>query len=154
MASDDLSRRNFLLGRLRGDSRAQAEAAWRGNAKRPSGDSTLPSVISWLEDSLEDSSPRQRGADREAAFPVLRPPGALAEHEFLDACTRCGDCIEACEPGAIRIAPERMRAAAGTPMIDASESPCMLCEDLPCIAACETGALRSEAPKSGASGRS
>jgi Fe-S-cluster-containing hydrogenase component 2 len=38
-----------------------------------------------------------------------------------------------------------MRVAAGTPIIDVTQSPCLLCEDLPCIAACESGALRSEA---------
>ena len=26
------------------------------------------------------------------AFPVLRPPGAIAEAGFLAGCTRCGDC--------------------------------------------------------------
>jgi Fe-S-cluster-containing hydrogenase component 2 len=46
----------------------------------------------------------------------------------------------------IREAPARQREAAGTPMIDPFRSPCRMCEDLPCIAACETGALRGEAP--------
>ena len=31
----------------------------------------------------------------------LRPPGAVEEVIFLDRCTKCGDCIKACDPGAI-----------------------------------------------------
>jgi ferredoxin len=33
---------------------------------------------------------------------VIRPPGALAEDDFLDTCHRCGNCVEACSAGAIR----------------------------------------------------
>lgn len=33
----------------------------------------------------------------------LRPPGALAEPAFLDACTRCGDCIRACPAQCITV---------------------------------------------------
>ena len=162
----EVSRRNFLLGRIRRDPREEAEKAWRGAATRGQNDDPeasarpLPSVISWLEDSLDESNGTAgsvgRGAahrsrmrpDADRAFPVLRPPGALAESEFLEACTRCGDCIEACEPAAIRKAPERMRSAEETPIIDPALAPCLLCEDFPCISACEPGALRAEAPSS------
>ena len=27
---------------------------------------------------------------------ALRPPGALPEKDFLAACTRCGQCVQAC----------------------------------------------------------
>jgi MauM/NapG family ferredoxin protein len=80
------------------------------------------------------------------SFPLLRPPGAIAESEFLAACTRCDDCASACPHDAIRSAPTRLREAADTPIIDPLRAPCLLCEDLPCITACETGALRIEAP--------
>src|SRR5438105_3658642 len=33
----------------------------------------------------------------------LRPPGALAEQEFLDTCSRCGTCVSVCPAQAIKI---------------------------------------------------
>jgi len=75
-------------------------------------------------------------------FPVLRPPGAVAEPDFLAGCTRCSDCIEACPYQAITKAPERMRALAGTPIIDAAAQPCLMCPDTPCITACKPAVLR------------
>lgn len=71
----------------------------------------------------------------------LRPPGAVPELEFLAACTRCGKCTEVCPPGAIRPLPARAGLAAGTPAIDATVQPCTVCHDIPCAAACPTGAL-------------
>lgn len=79
-------------------------------------------------------------------FPVLRPPGAVEETAFLEGCTRCDECIKACPHGAIVHAPERFRGAAGTPMIDPMRSPCRMCEDFPCISACEPGVLRRDVP--------
>jgi len=66
----------------------------------------------------------------------LRPPGAVEEVVFLERCTRCGDCIKACPPGAIVA-----HAQDGTPVILADRSPCLLCEDFPCISACRAEAL-------------
>ncbi len=72
----------------------------------------------------------------------LRPPGAPADDDaFRAACTRCTDCIEACPYQSIRrLGPERGEDA-GTPVIIPADSPCYLCEDMPCIAACGAGAL-------------
>ena len=67
----------------------------------------------------------------------LRPPGAAEDALFLERCTQCGDCIKVCPPGAI-VAHEHD----ATPVLFADRSPCLLCEDFPCIAACQTGALR------------
>lgn len=75
------------------------------------------------------------------SIPVHRPPGAVDEARFLAECTRCGDCRTACPHDAITLAPERLRAAAGTPMIDPVEAPCLACPDTPCIAACEPDVL-------------
>lgn len=67
----------------------------------------------------------------------MRPPWALAESHFLDACTRCGDCVTAC-PEVILT-----RGDGGFPerITDAGE--CSFCRD--CVAACETGALDAQA---------
>jgi len=73
----------------------------------------------------------------------LRPPGALPEARFLETCTRCTDCQTACPYDAIRRLGPEFGDAAGTPAIIPAESPCYLCEDIPCIAACEPGALRT-----------
>jgi len=66
----------------------------------------------------------------------LRPPGAVEEELFLDRCTKCGDCLPACPYESIK-----KDLATGYPVIFANESPCHLCDDFPCIAACETEAL-------------
>ena len=66
----------------------------------------------------------------------LRPPGAVEEPTFLERCTKCYDCVKACPHGSIVLHREN-----GTPVIFADQSPCYLCADLPCIAACETEAL-------------
>lgn len=66
----------------------------------------------------------------------LRPPGAVEEELFLDRCTKCGDCLPACPYASIK-----NDLATGYPVIFANESPCHLCDDFPCIAACETEAL-------------
>jgi len=66
----------------------------------------------------------------------LRPPGAAEEAAFLERCSKCGDCLKACPPGAIAV-----HGQDGTPVIFADQAPCLLCEDLPCIAACATEAL-------------
>jgi NAD-dependent dihydropyrimidine dehydrogenase PreA subunit len=77
---------------------------------------------------------------------VLRPPKAIEEHAFLAGCTRCNACVAACPPKAIVLAPERFRAAAGTPMIDPHRQPCLLCDGLPCVQACEPGVLARDLP--------
>lgn len=66
----------------------------------------------------------------------LRPPGAVEEEMFLERCTGCADCVEVCPHDAIQTL-----SSNDTPVIFPEESPCQLCEDLPCIGACETEAL-------------
>lgn len=75
----------------------------------------------------------------------LRPPGARPELDFLEACRRCGACREACAPGVLLALGEAYGAAAGTPGLFPESGPCELCEDLPCAAACPSGALEAPA---------
>jgi ferredoxin-type protein NapG len=70
-----------------------------------------------------------------------RPPGALPEVAFLAACTRCGACEPVCPPHAIKYLPASAGLAAGTPWIDPRSQPCIVCEDMPCVRSCPTGAL-------------
>ena len=71
----------------------------------------------------------------------FRPPGAQDEVTFLALCTRCDLCAEVCPPQAIAKALPSSGLAAGTPMIEPSRQPCTVCSDMPCAAACPTGAL-------------
>lgn len=72
---------------------------------------------------------------------VLRPPGAADEDEFLALCIRCGKCNQACPYDSILMGSEKLGLGIGTPYIVARESPCMLCEDFPCVEVCPTDAL-------------
>jgi ferredoxin-type protein NapG len=74
--------------------------------------------------------------------PLIRPPGAISERQFLQACTRCDKCIHACPKDAIQKVPKKMGfLIAGSPYIDPMKIPCVMCDDLPCISACPDGAL-------------
>jgi ferredoxin-type protein NapG len=137
VARDDITRRQLL----RGGRRATQPTGHDGPVVNPG--QRLPDVISWLDPEMRATPRRGSGPD---SIALLRPPGAVAEADFLAACTGCGDCASACPHGAIRVAPTRLREAEGTPIVEPLSAPCLLCEDFPCIAACETGALRPEAP--------
>ncbi len=72
----------------------------------------------------------------------IRPPFALDELEFLLACTRCGDCVTACPHQVVFLLSARLGArVAATPALDLANRGCRLCDDWPCVAACEPGAL-------------
>ena len=74
--------------------------------------------------------------------PLLRPPGAISERAFLQACTRCDKCMHACPKDAIQRVPRKMGfLIMDTPYIDPIKVPCVMCDDLPCISACEDEAL-------------
>jgi ferredoxin len=71
----------------------------------------------------------------------LRPPGAIEEERFLDACQRCGACVEICPAHAIFPLTDSQGAAAGTPAVDADRAACVVCEGLRCTTVCPSGAL-------------
>ena len=64
-----------------------------------------------------------------------RPPGA--GEDFDEKCTRCGDCQVACPNGTLFVMDQH-----SGPMLDPNYVPCLLCEDYPCIQACEDDALK------------
>ncbi len=72
----------------------------------------------------------------------IRPPFALPELEFLLSCTRCDACIEACSYRVLFPLSARLGASvAATPAMDLVNKSCHLCQDWPCVNACEAGAL-------------
>ena len=75
---------------------------------------------------------------------ALRPPGALDEPDFLAACVRCGLCVRDCPYDTLKLADFATPVAAGTPYFNARSVPCEMCEDIPCVKACPTGALDHE----------
>ncbi|HEY5789778.1 MAG TPA: ferredoxin-type protein NapG [Gammaproteobacteria bacterium] len=81
------------------------------------------------------------GAARALPAQALRPPGALAEAQFLGACVRCGLCVRGCPYDTLRLATLGEPVPSGTPYFVAREVPCEMCDDIPCLQACPTGAL-------------
>jgi len=74
---------------------------------------------------------------------LLRPPGAVAEDEFLARCIRCGECMRVCpqhalQPALLQYGLERMWTPVFVPRIGACEFSCTLCTQV-----CPTGALQS-----------
>lgn len=134
---DNISRRELLRGRFLG-----------GFLKR-AGDAVSEGLAPFIaqDEGPTAPMPAYESPRYKKSFPVLRPPGAVEEDAFLDGCTKCNACVEACPHDAIVHAPLRFRRAAGTPMIDPIQSPCRMCEDFPCIAACEPNVLRMAMPK-------
>lgn len=82
-------------------------------------------------------------ARQASALPPLaiRPPGARAEADFLGACVRCGLCVRDCPYDILTLATPEQPVANGTPYFVARQAPCEMCEDIPCVKACPTGAL-------------
>lgn len=72
---------------------------------------------------------------------ALRPPGALPESDFLAACVRCGLCVRDCPYDTLHLADLGDPVVTGTPYFTARQVPCEMCEDIPCVKACPTGAL-------------
>lgn len=70
---------------------------------------------------------------------LLRPPGARAD--FVDRCSKCHACVDACPADAIRPLQSSDETLALTPVIRADTQPCVVCDDLACMPACPTGAL-------------
>ena len=72
---------------------------------------------------------------------AIRPPGARPEADFLGACIRCGMCVRDCPYHILELATPEQSIATGTPYFFARILACEMCEDIPCVKACPTGAL-------------
>jgi ferredoxin-type protein NapG len=87
----------------------------------------------------------QRSARALPAY-AIRPPGALTEDRFQSACLRCGQCVRACPYKILHLAEIGEEIPTGTPYFIARTGPCRMCEDMPCIRACPSGALNKSLP--------
>jgi len=86
---------------------------------------------------------------------TLRPPAAIEESDFLKTCIKCGLCSEACvnrpqnldkdgnrlTDGTLKMAKAEDSVTIGTPFFVPLDVPCYMCEDIPCVPVCPTGAL-------------
>ena len=63
----------------------------------------------------------------------IRPPWALANSDFINACSRCNECVDKC-PEKIIVKDED-----GFPIVDFGPGGCTFCQA--CVAACADGAL-------------
>lgn len=72
---------------------------------------------------------------------MLRPPGAIEEAAFLDTCTQCGACVDACPVNAIQPLSDPTGVGSGLPVIDPDLAACVVCDGLHCTHACPSGAL-------------
>ncbi len=70
------------------------------------------------------------------------PPGA--NEGFADQCIKCGLCVKACPYDTLKLARLGDPAPAGTPFFTPRETACYMCEDIPCVRVCPSGALDRE----------
>lgn len=106
---------------------AQIDHSRRAFFRRPS---SLKAPVVTAEVAKEEAIP--------AGLLPQRPPWALAESDFTDHCTRCRECISACEEEIIVI------GDGGFPEVDFSRGECTFCEA--CIETCAQQAQRSNSP--------
>ncbi len=77
--------------------------------------------------------PRKEEESPAPSWLPQRPPWALQEAQFVDQCTRCHECISACEEEIIVI------GDGGFPEVDFNRGECTFCEA--CLPSCKPAAL-------------
>lgn len=70
---------------------------------------------------------------------VLRPPGAVAEDEFMARCIQCNKCGQVCPYDTIKVADAGFGSKFGSPVVYPRDIPCYVC--MKCPPVCPTGAL-------------
>ncbi len=75
---------------------------------------------------------------------AVRPPGALPEGDFNARCIKCGQCVHDCPYDTLSLATAEQNIPIGTPYFAPRNVPCYMCEDIPCVKACPTGALNPD----------
>ena len=113
------------------DKTLQSRRRFLENISRVAGGATLYGIGLGLYSQQATSLPSQS----------LRPPGVVNESDFLSACVRCGLCVRDCPYDTLKLSRLGDDVALGTPYFDARKVPCEMCEDIPCVKACPTGAL-------------
>lgn len=73
---------------------------------------------------------------------MLRPPGAIEERDFLETCFWCGSCVDACPANSIVAIASSDERLNGTPQVDPAVQACVICDELACMKACPSGALK------------
>lgn len=97
-------------------------------------------LLRWGKGERHTARPR---VDEKAEY-SFRPPGALAERDFLARCIHCYLCQDVCPAGCIQMKPEE-DSDRHTPYLVARWKACVLC--LKCGQVCPTGALQPLARK-------
>ncbi len=101
----------------------------------------LSFLRTFMEAAREEPPPRRMPRDED--IPLLRPPGAAPESEFLSLCEGGAACAEACPAKALLLVPRKDGdPGRDAPMIEPSVAACVLCDDLACMKACPSGALK------------
>ncbi|MTI14823.1 ferredoxin-type protein NapF [Sansalvadorimonas verongulae] len=73
-----------------------------------------------------------------AVYAPLYPPWSLPAEDFLNACTRCGNCIRQCPESIITT------GDGGFPEVNFHKGECTFCGE--CVSACQAGALIKQHP--------
>lgn len=85
--------------------------------------------------------PARRLISASPSLPSLRPPGAIAEIDFLATCNRCSRCVKVCPTGGLVPMPFSSGLGAyETPELIPRKGCCELC--MLCSKVCPTGAIR------------
>lgn len=78
--------------------------------------------------SLQSQQVKQQG------FRAIRPPWSVNESDFITACNRCGDCIQACETQIL------IKGEGGFPEVSFAKNECTFCQK--CVDVCKQPVFR------------
>jgi len=75
----------------------------------------------------------------------IYPPGIESLNRYLDKCKQSYNCISVCPHEALMVyRDDENDSKFGYPVIDPRKSACYLCDNYPCIKACDSGALNPD----------